>query len=227
MTITLLLLTVIMAVVVWWLLRQTLHVSPWVEQSAIEDGQDAAFALHPVKIGLGVFLAVATSLFVLLVSAYFMRMMATDWVDLSMPRVLWLNTGALILASVAMQSTTAAARRQQLDAVRIGLMTAGGFSFAFLLGQLWAWQELNAAGYFAAANPANAFFYLLTAIHGLHLLGGLWVWCRTTARVWRGVEVGKVRLSVELCTIYWHFLLLVWLVLVALLSYPVQLAVHR
>jgi cytochrome c oxidase subunit 3 len=225
--ITLLLLTVIMAVVVWWLLRQTLNVSPWVEQDSIEDGQDAAFSLPPVRIGLGVFLAVATSLFVLLVSAYFMRMMAADWIDLTVPRVLWLNTGALILASVAMQSTTAAARRGQIDGVRVGLMAAGGFSFAFLLGQLWAWQELNVAGYFATANPANAFFYLLTAMHGVHLLGGLWVWCRTTARVWRGVEVGQVRLSVELCTVYWHYLLLVWLVLFALLSYPTQFALHR
>jgi len=57
----------------------------------------------------------------------------------------------------------------------------------------------------------------ITALHGLHLLGGLWVWGRTTARVLRGVEVGKVRLSVELCTVYWHYLFLVWLVLFAVL----------
>ncbi len=228
MTITLLVLAAIMAVIVWWLLRQTVNVSPWVEQQSIGDGHDAgAVPLHPVKLGLGVFLAVATSLFVLLISAYFMRMMATDWIDLTVPRGLWLNTGALILASVAMQSSVAAARRGQGDAVRIGLMAAGGFSFLFLLGQLWAWQQLNAAGYYATANPANAFFYLLTAMHGLHLLGGLYVWCRTTAKVWRGIEVAKVRLSVELCTVYWHFLLLVWLVLFALLSYPTPFALHR
>jgi cytochrome c oxidase subunit 3 len=226
-TITLLVLAAIMAVVVGWLLRQTLNVSPWIEQQPIEDGQNGAFSLPSVKIGLGVFLAVATSLFVLLISAYFMRMMATDWITLAVPRVLWLNTGALILASVAMQSTRTAAQRGQRDGVRIGLITAGGFSFSFLLGQLWAWQELSAAGYFATANPANAFFYLLTAMHGLHLLGGLWVWCRTTAKVWRGVEVGKLRLSVELCTVYWHYLLLVWLVLFALLSFPTQFAPHR
>jgi cytochrome c oxidase subunit 3 len=226
-TITLLVLAAIMAIVVWWLLRQTLNVSPWVEQHSIQEGQDVAFSLHAVKIGLGVFLAVATSLFVLLISAYFMRMMATDWINLAVPKVLWLNTAALILASVAMQSSWAAAQRGHGDGLRMGLMAAGGFSFAFLLGQLWAWQELNIAGYFATSNPANAFFYLLTAMHGLHLLGGLWVWCRTTAKVWRGVDLRKVRLSVELCTVYWHYLLLVWLVLFALLSYPTQFAWHR
>ena len=227
MTFTVVLLVAIMAVVVGWLLRQTLNVKPWIAQRAIEEGQEGAFSLPAVKIGLGVFLAVATSLFALLISAYFMRRASADWTTLAVPRVLWLNTGLLILSSVAMEWTRVAAQRGQADGVRIGLNAAGVFSFSFLAGQLWAWQQLNAAGYFAAANPANAFFYLLTALHGLHLLGGLWVWGRTTAKVWRGVEVGKVRLSVELCAVYWHYLLLVWLVLFALLSFPTQFAFHR
>jgi len=207
-----------MAVVVGWLLRQTLNVRPWVAQRSVEnvDGE-GAFPLPPVTVGLGVFLAVATSLFALLISAYHMRMMEADWVKLAVPKVLWLNTAVLILSSIAMQWTRSAAQRGQIDGVRTGLIAAGVFAFSFLAGQLWAWQQLNASGYFVAANPANAFFYLLTALHGLHLLGGLWVWGRTTIKVLRGVDVGKVRLSVELCTVYWHYLLLVWLVLFAVL----------
>jgi cytochrome c oxidase subunit III len=217
-TISLLVLVAIMAIVVGWLWRQTLGVRPWIEQRPIENVQgEAALSLPPVKVGLGVFLAVATSLFALLISAYFMRMMGTDWTTLAVPRVLWLNTGVLILSSVAMQWTRAAARRGQIDRVRIGLVAGGVFSFSFLVGQLWAWQQLNASGYSVAGNPASAFFYLLTALHGLHLLGGLWVWGKTIAKVRRGVEVGEVRLSVELCAVYWHYLLLVWLVLFAVL----------
>jgi cytochrome c oxidase subunit 3 len=217
-TISLLVLVAIMAIVVGWLVRQTLLDKPWIEQRPIEsDHGEGSLSMPPVKVGLGVFLAVATSLFALFISAYFMRRVGADWTTLAVPKVLWLNTGMLILSSVAMQWTQTAARRGNRDGVRIGLNAAGVFSFSFLAGQLWAWQQLNAAGYFVAANPANAFFYVLTALHGLHLLGGLWVWVRTTAKVWRGVEVGKVRLSVELCTVYWHYLLLVWLVLFALL----------
>ena len=81
----------------------------------------------------------------------------------------------------------------------------------------WEWQQLNAAGLYVTSNPANAFFYVLTAIHGVHLLGGLWVWGRTTGRVLTGADVERVRMSVELCTVYWHYLLLVWIVLFALL----------
>jgi cytochrome c oxidase subunit 3 len=68
-----------------------------------------------------------------------------------------------------------------------------------------------------SSNPANAFFYLLTAVHGLHILGGLYVWARSTAKVWTGASADTVRLSIELCTVYWHYLLLVWLVLFGLL----------
>jgi len=217
-TTSLLVLAAIMAVVVGWLLRQTLNVKPWVSQRSVAtiDG-DGAFQLPTVKVGLWVFLAVATSLFALLISAYHMRMMEADWTRLPLPKVLWLNTAVLILSSLAMHWTLAAARRGQIDGVRTGLIAAGIFAFSFLAGQLWAWQQMDASGYFLTANPAYSFFYLLTAVHGLHLLGGLWVWGRTTVKVLRGAEVAKVRLSVELCTLYWHYLLLVWLVLFAVL----------
>src|SRR5690606_16762018 len=96
-------------------------------------------------------------------------------------------------------------------------VAAGVLTFAFLAGQLLVWKQLADAGVFLASNPAHAFFYLLTAVHALHMLGGLVAWARTTVKVWRGTEVARVRLSVELCAIYWHFLLLVWLVLFVLL----------
>ena len=91
-------------------------------------------ALPTVKVGLWVFLAVATSLFSLLISAYHMRMMGDDWTRLVVPRVLWLNSAVLILASVAMQGTRAAARQGQLERVKSGLIASGVLSFSFLAG---------------------------------------------------------------------------------------------
>jgi len=217
MTSSLLVLAVLMAIIVGWLVWPTLNAKPWVEQQSVAADGEGTLPLPPIKVGLGVFLAVATSLFALLISAYHMRMMEADWTTLALPRVLWLNTAVLVVGGIAMQWTRTAAQRGQADRVRAGLISAGVFTFLFLAGQLWAWQQLNAAGYFLASDPAASFFYLLTALHGLHLLGGLWVWGRTTAKVLRGVEVAKVRLSVELCTVYWHYLLLVWLVLFAVL----------
>jgi cytochrome c oxidase subunit 3 len=101
--------------------------------------------------------------------------------------------------------------------VRNGLIASGVLTFAFLVGQVVVWKQLSAAGYFLATSAATAFFYLLTAVHGLHVLGGLVAWVRTSARAWRDTDAARIRLGVELCAIYWHFLLAVWVVLFAVL----------
>ena len=135
-----------------------------------------------------------------------------------MPALLWFNTGVLVLSSLALQWAHVAARRDDIDGVIVGLCAGGASAVTFLIGQLLAWRQLSGAGYFLASNPANSFFYLITAVHGLHLMGGLVALGRTTAKVLRGADATQIRLSVELCTIYWHFLLVVWLVLLGLLT---------
>jgi cytochrome c oxidase subunit 3 len=132
--------------------------------------------------------------------------------------VLWFNTAVLIVSSGALQSAVIAARHHDRDAMLLGLLAGAASALVFLVGQLLAWQQLYAAGYGLSVNPANAFFYLLTATHGLHVLGGLVGLARTTVRASRGAGTAKLRLGVELCAMYWHFLLLVWLVLLALLT---------
>jgi cytochrome c oxidase subunit 3 len=84
-------------------------------------------------------------------------------------------------------------------------------------GQAVAWRQLGASGYFDVTNPAIAFFYLITGLHALHLAGGIVAWARTTAKAWGGCDMAEISQSVELCTVYWHFLLVVWLVLFGLL----------
>src|SRR5512132_162015 len=130
MTSSLLVLAALMAIIVGWLVWPTLNAKPWVEQRSVVADGEGTLPLPPIKVGLGVFLAVATSLFALLISAYHMRMMGEDWVKLPLPRVLWLNTVVLIMSSVAMEWTRAAARRGQIEGVRSGLIAAGVFAFA-------------------------------------------------------------------------------------------------
>ncbi|HCF73996.1 MAG: hypothetical protein CMK60_01755 [Proteobacteria bacterium] len=140
-----------------------------------------------------------------------------DWQPLPVPAMLWLNTAILILSSFTLQWARNAARGDRADSVRHGLLAGGVLAFAFLVGQFLVWRQLGSLGYFVDSNPSNSFFYLITGLHGLHLLGGLIAWLRASVRLWRGAEVAKIRLSVELCAVYWHFLLLVWLVMFGLL----------
>lgn len=200
------------------ILRQLME-KPWVPaQARIDDlHPGGAFALPAAKVGLRMFLAVVTVLFMLLILAYGSRMEFEDWRPTPPIRLLWLNTGMLAASSLAMQWARFSARRGEIDGVSIGLAAGGGFAISFLGGQILAWHQLNMIAVFDITNPAIAFFFLITALHGLHLLGGLAAWGRTTAKVWRGLAAADVRLSVELCTVYWHFLLVVWVVLFVLL----------
>lgn len=213
----------VLAIAAWWLSQARLMSKPWLEEGlAVELPGSGAGPVSTAKIGLGVFLAVVGALFALLVSAYLMRRDMVDWRALPTPSLLWVNTGALILSSVALQWALNSARRDDIDGVKAGLLGSGVSALVFLAGQLLAWRQLSDEGYFLTNNPANAFFYLITALHALHLLGGLVALARTGARAWGDVEAQDVRLNVELCTIYWHALLVIWLLLFALLMHWVD-----
>jgi cytochrome c oxidase subunit III len=209
--------------VVWALLVRRLTAKPWLTKGstgALHEGGDTL--LPPATIGLWTFLGVITSLFGLFITAYHMRMMEGmqhgDWNHFPVPRLLWANTIVLMFGSVAMEWARAAANRAELGQLRPRLVTGGLLTAAFLAGQLLAWRQVRGADYFSPANPAIAFFYLLTAVHGLHLLGGLAVWARTIARLSAPrVKPLDVGLTVGLCAVYWHYLLLVWLVLFGLM----------
>lgn len=192
---------------------------PWLaERSAIDNAVSGGSLSFPkARVALIFLMAVITMLFLLFSVAYKMRMGLADWRALADPSILWINTGFLVLASVAMQWAVSAARKGNGENAKLGMALGGAFALAFLIGQYMAWLQLRAAGFYAVTNPANAFFYLITAMHGLHMLGGLIAWSRSTARLWRGNEVADVKLGVELCATYWHFLLVIWLGLFAML----------
>jgi cytochrome c oxidase subunit 3 len=218
MSVILVFLLIIAGIAVWWLSQQRLMSKPWLEQGVIEDFGSLGPPMPTAKIGMGVFLAVVGCLFALFTSAYFMRMALSDWQPLPIPRLLWFNTAVLVLSSVALHVAQVAARRGQLDTVRLGLATGGLTALAFLIGQLLAWRELVADGYMLASNPANSFFYLITGLHGLHIVGGLVGLGRTSFKAWTSTRTDRLVLGVELCAMYWHFLLFIWLALFVLLA---------
>jgi len=213
-------------VLVWILVVRRLTAKPWERRSQagelqagdIQAGDVGAIGFATAKVGLSIFLAVVTSVFGLFLAAYSMRMHhGGDGTPIALPNMLWINTAMLILASVALEGARRAGNKGRARELKIGLSAAGVFTFAFLGGQLAAWQQLSASGQFVSSGPAIAFFYVLTAVHGLHLLGGLLAWGKTIGRLTGGAEAIDVRLSVELCAVYWHFLLLVWLILFGVL----------
>lgn len=167
-------------------------------------------------IALWVFMGVASALFALFLAAYVMRMDAADWSPIAMPWQLALSTALLLAGSVALQSATAAARALHTARSRRLLLLGGAAALVFLACQLWGWQALRGGAVGFAPNPAASFFYLLTAMHGLHVAGGLggWLWA------WRAVgRDDSAAWRIALCARYWHFLLAVWLLLFGALAW--------
>jgi cytochrome c oxidase subunit 3 len=182
------------------------------------DLRDRAVA---ASIGLWVFMGVATALFSLFATAYVMRMSGSDAVSLALPWQLWLSTALLLAGGIALSKAGATARRGRGMARTRRLLVAGGLcALAFLAVQLWAWQALLAAQVMPAGNPGGSFFYLLTAMHGLHVAGGLAGWAWTARAAWRpGARLADLAWRIGLIARYWHFMLAVWLLLFAMLGW--------
>lgn len=193
-------------------------VKPWEHAGELDGlGGESAMIGSASRTGLIMFLAVVSSFFGLFIITYYTRSRFPDWEMLADPGVLWINTAVLVLASVALQLASNAAKKDSTRLMRNSLIAGGALTLTFILGQWWAWEQLSAAGFYARANPANAFFYLFTGLHALHLAGGMWFLIRAGFRLKREENNQRVRQSVTLCAAYWHYLLLVWLVLFTLL----------
>ena len=229
----LLFVAMIVAMTVTWMLIRRFQERPWTEVGVIPGSHDpGGRASSPQQVGLWVFLGVVTSVFTVFIGAYFMRMdsahggvaagQLATWMPVDEPRILWLNTLFLVLASIAIQLAHSNGGKISVAHTRRYFNAAGLLTMLFLIGQGYAWQQLYASGEYGPGSPAFSFFVLLTAVHGLHLIGGLYVWSRTASRLRTGlekadlIEVGALRRSVQLCATYWHYLLLIWIVVFAI-----------
>ena len=190
-------------------------------ERAFPDFQSSA---NRYRIGMWVALASILMLFTALSSAYIVRAAsANDWQPLTMPRILLLSTALILVSS----GTLEVARRKWKDAVNNGhrrwLLVTFALGIGFLISQLLAWRELVGQGVYIASNPHSSFFYLLTATHGVHLLGGLaalaYFSLRTRAPQEDQLAVAKSQAAADAVTLYWHFMDFLWLYLFVLLFF--------
>jgi len=193
---------------------------PWESSQAAIDNEHDGKTLDLSKANLGVrtVMVVSTVIFSLFVVSYSDRMLVHDWKSLSEPWLLWINTVILIFTSLVFHKTKILSDQNKFEKAKNSLLLVGFLTFAFITGQLLVWQHYVNLGQYASTNPANAFFYLFTALHGLHILGGLFFWGRATTTLFRNnYSITKIKQAISLCAAYWHFLLIVWMVLFGLM----------
>jgi cytochrome c oxidase subunit 3 len=193
---------------------------PWEASQAILDNEHdgKTLAISKAKLGVRTIMVVSTIIFSLFVISYSDRMLVHDWRSLSEPWLLWINTVILVFTSFVFHKAKISTENNQFEKTKNILLVVGFLTFAFITGQLLVWQYFVNLGQYASSNPANAFFYVLTALHGLHVLGGLYYWAKVTTQLFKNnYNILKIKQNIELCAIYWHFLLIVWFVLFGLM----------
>jgi cytochrome c oxidase subunit III len=237
MTVVLIFLAVVISTSMWWLSHQSLGTKPWLESGLDSlDQRSHQVSLPKAKVGLLVILSVVGMLFTLFFSGHFMRQEIADWRSISLPNIVWINGILLLAASFYLQSALVAVRRQAVGAQALGgeipvpvnilndekhdhsvrslLINASVLTVAFLIGQLIAWYEVAGNGYLLSSNPSSSYFYVLTGLHGLHILGGLAALLYTTSLARSDTQLHKLEAQIDLCALYWHFLFFIWCAMV-------------
>ena len=155
--------------------------------------------------------------FMALTSSFLVRKgLGDDWVSFTLPRILWANTLVLLASSGAIQFARARLRSGDTEGFRRWWAITTALGVLFLVGQFAAWRQLAAQGVFLVTNPSSSFFYLLTALHGLHLLGGIVALLYVAYRPWQRSRITQST-AADLVSIYWHFMDGLWIFLFALL----------
>lgn len=192
---------------------------PW-ERKGIIGGLKAegTFESPAERVALNFLLTAASIVFSLFGVSYYIRMELPDWLPIAEPTALWFNSALLVFSSVLFQASRNIVGNSGSKNVKLAFIGGGVFAILFIAAQLQTWEELQAGGVYLSSNPAADFYFLLTGLHALHVAGGLYVWLKCVFRMVSGAEVKDLRLSIELCTVYWHFLLIVWIVMFAVLA---------
>ena len=141
-----------------------------------------------------------------------------DWVHTAVPPLLYFNTAILVASSFTLEHSKRALRREAESQFIRWLHITTGLGIAFILGQLIAWRQLAAHGIYIATNPSSSFLYLLTAAHGLHLLGGILALLYLVFRARSIFSNPRKRIAVDITAIYWHFMDGLWIYLLVLLA---------
>lgn len=164
------------------------------------------------RLGMWFALTGIVMLFAAFTSALVVRKgMSFDWVSFSVPRVLWLNTFVLLASSVTLELSRRSLGAGSAKEFIRWLWATVVLGLGFLGGQLVAWRDLASRGIYLATNPGSSFFYVLTAAHGIHLLGGVVALTYVVYRA-RRIALGRVRRTpVDVAAIYWHFMDALWI----------------
>ena len=189
---------------------------PWdKEQATIDNAHEGkTFDLSVQKSAVLIIFGIATVLFSLVFTSYLYTLSPSqDTNYLLRPNLLWINTLILFFVTYFFNKVTNDLEKKDTSKIKRNLLIIGGLTYLFLFGQIIFWFQLLKSGNYVSTNSYFANFYVFTALHGLHLLGGLLFWGKVSSKVLK-LEQNKIleqEKNISALSIYWTFLLIVWL----------------
>jgi len=195
----------------------TLSQKPWEKEQAVIDSQHSgkSFNLSLQTSAVIVIFGLSTVLFSLVLSSYLYTIPPEqDTLFLLKPNLLWINTVVLFFITYFFGKIIKDLKKNNPTNIKKNLILVGILSYLFLFGQLFFWYQLMQDDKFVSTNSYFSSFYYFTALHGLHLLGGLFFWgkvCSKTLKL-NNSEIMNQSKSISALSLYWTFLLIVWLV---------------
>ena len=170
-------------------------------------------AMNPKKFAMWLFIGSVVMLFASLTSAYIVRQAEGNWLYFELPSILTVSTIVILLSSVTMQVAYWEAKRDRLEMVKILVTVTSVLGLTFLILQFEGWKALVANQVYLVGNPSGSFLYVITGLHGLHLISAIVFLLIVLVSTYRYRVHSKNLTQIEMCTTYWHFLGGLWLYL--------------
>ncbi len=171
------------------------------------------------KFAVWLFMASVVMIFAALTSAYIVRQAEGDWDVFELPPIFLASTLVILASSGTMHWAVYSARRNHLETIKLALGVTLLLGFAFLVLQWYGWVELVRIHVYLVGNPSGSFVYVISGLHGLHIIGGL-VYLLVTLWSAYNYRIHSKSLSrIETCAVFWHFLDGLWVYLYLFMSY--------
>lgn len=177
------------------------------------DMVEQPISMHPKKFALWLFIVTVVMVFAGWTSAFIVRQAEGNWLDYDLPKVFWLSSGLVILSSISLHWAYLAAKKDNFLQLRLGMSLAMLLGVGFLVSQWYSWIALVESEVFFVGNPAGSFLYVITGVHGVHLISGLIFLIIVLISTFRYKVHSKELNTMEMAATFWHFLGALWIYL--------------
>ncbi|MES2795396.1 MAG: cytochrome c oxidase subunit 3 [Bacteroidota bacterium] len=176
-------------------------------------------SMNPKKFLLWLGIVSIIMMFAAFTSAYLVRRAEGNWLEFEIPKIFTYSTIVLVLSSISMHLAYWASKKDRFLLLRLAISITFVLGIIFLVMQVLGWGELTRNNVFLVGNPSGSFFYVLSGLHGLHIISALLVLIFAMVASFQ-LKIHAKRLNqIEMCVTYWHFLDLLWLYLFIFLLY--------